>query len=273
MGLRFVTFVLTALMANVAINGVALALHGGSVDDAYRGFKLMTVAPKPGMTFDTKIIEAPRALGKIRKALDIIRARSPFSAQIIETLKESGTIVIVYAPGFRELSDSGALIAGAYLPDFFKREGIGLAEREFVMVIGRHGIKWPTHELAEVIVHELAGHARQHLRGKLKTVRELDLECEAMLYSEKFYQDYGVNKKSHDIIKFRQALEDYWCSDFKRYLRKTSPAAMKLWDVLNPNIPGLLAIFDGYIRRIGPKKVVGSGAKKAREIRPPGTRQ
>ena len=75
-------------------------------------------------------------------------------------------------------------------------------------MVGRYGAKWPARELAAVLAHELVGHGMQQYRGRMEHVRTIDLECEAYLYEEQAYQDLGLDKRSSEMIKFRQALED-----------------------------------------------------------------
>jgi len=83
--------------------------------------------------------------------------------------------------------------------------------------VGRHGVKWPTNELAAVLANELVGHGMQHQRmGKM---RPIDLECKAYLYEELANQDLGLNKRSSEMVRFRKGLETHWCADFKRYMR------------------------------------------------------
>jgi len=116
-----------------------------------------------------------------------------------------------------------------------------------VKLVGRHGVKWPADELAAVLAHELVGHGIQQQRGRLSKIRELDAECEASLYEEIVNQDLGLDKHSREMVAFRQALENHWCTDFKAYLRAQRPSAMTLWNAIDPDVPKLLAVFEAYL--------------------------
>jgi hypothetical protein len=113
-------------------------------------------------------------------------------------------------------------------------------------------------ELAAVLVHELVGHGTQYLNGRFKSLRNVDLECEAWLYEEMAYQDFRFDKSSREMIKFRQQLEgvgftDGYCSDFKRYMQKNTPARMPYWASLNPDVPKLLEAFEDYLNDLRAK--------------------
>ena len=232
----------------VALSGPVAAGSAGAQDQVsftHKGIDLVAVPVKPGTRADTSIPGPRPGLDSLRRGLDVIHLKSPFSVARLETLKNNGQVIIAYNPNFEE-GKTGVFALAAFFPDFFKKDASGEGAKRFVVVVGPHAIKWPADELAMVIVHELVGHGMQHLRGRLEYIRELDLECAANLYGEKFYQDIGIDKTDNDVIAFRRALEDHWCSDFKRYLRRREPSLMKLWDVLNPDVPRLLAAFENY---------------------------
>ena len=225
---------------------------------------LFAAPPKPGVTYDISIVGADKALTDIRKALDLLYRKSPFSRTAIQTLRKNGKVFIVYEPNFPEKGkDLTTIKAAAFFPDYFEKHGGGPGGQVFLAIVTRYGIKWPTPELAAVLAHELVGHATQQLLGRLGFIRELDIECEAYLYQEKAFQDLGVDKFAKDIVLFRQNLENHFCSDFKRYLRKRDPASAKLWDVLNPDVPRLLAVFDAYAKDLSAKGVSGKAIKAA----------
>ena len=118
--------------------------------------------------------------------------------------------------------------------------------RLFISVVGRHGIKHSTAELAGTIVHELAAHGIQHLQGRDKGRRRLDIECEAFLYQLGAFQDFEMDKFSRYMIIFRKQLRNFNCDDFRRYMQKHKPDYLGLWDQLNVDVPRLLDMFEEY---------------------------
>ena len=232
---------------------------------AYKGITLIAVPPRPGVKYDVKLVGPRDALDNLRKALDFIQQESPFSVAAIETLKENGNLVLVYNPSFGPPVGAGLMIA-AFFPDFFKKDSGGNGRKDFVVVVGPHGIKWPTPELSGVLVHELVGHGMQNLQGRMEYIRVLDLECAASLYEEKFYQDSGRDKTTKDAIEFRQALKRHWCSDFMRYLRARAPSLTKLWDVLDPDVPRLLEAFNNYAKDLRDRSVSGAAIQAALKL-------
>lgn len=201
----------------------------------------------------------------IAKAIDVIYAKSPFSAAKLETLKKNGQVVISYNPVYQSGKLGGFALA-SFFPGFYKRDSKNPDDKRFFVVIGPYAVKWPTNELAMIIVHELVGHGTQHLLRRLDYIRVLDLECAANLYGEKFYQDIGIDKKTRDVIKFRKELEKHWCSDFKTYMRKNAPSRMALWEVLNPDVPKLLDVFDVYVNALRKSGVAGKAIAANKEF-------
>ena len=118
-----------------------------------------------------------------------------------------------------------------------------------MVIVSRHGIKWPTREFAAVMVHELVGHGVQHLNDSWGKMRLIDMECEAWLYEEMAYQDLKINKFSNEMIDFKKQLEKQ-CDSFLRYLRNHDPKVAALWDKLNPDVPRLLKHFAGYQKQL-----------------------
>ena len=236
-----------------------------AVERTFKGIRLVGVPAEPGVDYGIKLVSPRRGLRNLRKALELIHGKSPFSVAAIETLKENGNVIVVYSPRLPQ-TKGGYLLAAVFLPDYFKRGGGGPGGKDFVVIVGPLGIKWPTPELAMVLVHELVGHGMQQLRGRMDYVRELDLECAANLYGEKFYQDIGIDKRTTEVIQFRRALEEHWCSDFKRYMREKTPSLTKIWDVLNPDVPRLLEAFDGYADDLRDGGVSGDAVKAARKM-------
>jgi len=252
--------VFVATVWSVSVLGVGPAAKAAELPQViHKDVTLVVVPPKAGVTYDVSIVGADKALTDIRKALDQLYRKSPFSKTAIETLRKNGDIFLVYDPNFPGRVENMAVPRMAmFFPDYFQKHGGDLEGQAFLAVVTRHGIKWPTPELAALIAHELVGHAMQQLLGRYKNVRELDLECEAYLYQEMAYQDLGVDKFARDIVIFRKNLENHFCSDFKRYMQKRDPASAKLWDVLNPDVPRLLAVFDAYAKDQRAKAISGT---------------
>jgi|GEM_PF-546311 len=217
--------------------------HNKTEIAVHHGIRLEAFPPRSDINHDVKLVDAGVALAKLKRALDFIYRKSPRSLTAIETLKANGSILIFYDPSFEPPSDG--LVIAVYLPEFYKDKDEN-GKKEFVVVVGTHGIKWPTEELAGVLVHELVGHGMQKYLGHMDYVRSLDLECTASLYEEQFYQDINRDKTTADAVQFRQALERHWCSDFKTFIQKSDPALLKTWDVMNPDVPKLLKSFDAY---------------------------
>ena len=262
----------TGLVALVAVISSMTITAGGAlaqdkmVEDSHRGIGLIAVPPKPGVKLDITIVGPRDGLDRVREALDLIYRESPYSRAQIETLKKAGEVVIVYDPGFSE-KESSSLLVGAFLPDFFNKNSNKEEDKVFLAVITHYGIKWPPRELAGIIAHELVGHGMQHMGGRRETMRELDLECEAWLYEEAAYQDLRMNKKPKEMIEFRQQLEGFYCDDFKRYMRKQSPSQEHMWDVLNPDVPRLLAVFEDYLIELDRQGISQKSAAAAEKLR------
>jgi|GEM_PF-1588793 len=224
-----------------AANGLAWIKH--------RGVNLMALDPLAGASFDVDVAGRSRALGKLRAALDTLLDRSPLNAAAIGKLKLKGDVFIVYDPGYPKVPSPDIL--GAQLAEFRTDLFDNAAELTdgiaFAVVIGRYLIKWPSDEVAAMLAQEIVGHGMQHREGRFETMNEQDARCEAGLYREKAHQDFGFNKRAALHVKFRQALEWQWCSNFKRYMKARVPERMALWQTLNPDVPALLAVFADYV--------------------------
>lgn len=244
--LRAAAFVAAALI-------VAAVPHEGAAQAdlphlSHLGVELIAVPAKPGARLDVPILAAQQGLENLRAALDVLMRRSPLNAQAIETLKQSGRVIIVYEPRHPPPEATVDGIA-AFFPYFFRNREDGSAG-DFLVVVGRHGIKWPASELAAVLAHELAGHGMQRHRGERETMRMLDRECEAQLYQEKALQDLGVDKGSQFVVKFRRELENHYCADFRRFQRQHRPDTLRLWEARNPDVVGLLTVFREHLRNL-----------------------
>jgi TPR repeat protein len=239
-GLLFIIVV----MGNV---GVAEALKANG---KHAGIELYTSPPKPGVKYDEDVTPSGPALKKIKAAIDLIYSKSSYSASKIDFLKKQGRVVMVYDPHLPDPDQaSGGMLLAIFVPSYLRdggTKGSG-SKKDFVVAVSRIGILWDLDFLASVIVHELVGHGVQHQRGRIDTMRELDIECEAWLYQERSLQDFGFDKFSKTMGQFRTQLEDRECSEFRRHQAVKYPAAYKLWDETNPDVPRLLASFDKYL--------------------------
>ena len=242
MGIRnTVTVAALALIGAGALTGAIAEPLAHATDN---GIELYAARAPAGATFDVPIVHPADGLARLRKAVDTLVGGSPFAAQAIAKLKTAGRVVVVYDPAFPKERVTAFEVA-AFFPHFFRPdEGGG---RDFLVVVSRHGIKWPTRELAAVLAHELAGHGMQRLRGGFYTMREVDRECEARLYQEQAFQDLGVGKGSSIMVRFRRSLESEYCADFRSFQQRRQPEALELWNTRNPNVPRLLASFRDYV--------------------------
>lgn len=253
--------------APVLAAGVEAAADGKAISAVHDGISLIAMYPPPGVTFDVAIVAPEEGLENLTRALDLIGSQSPLAKSRIEALKKSGSVFITYDPRHPDTkANLATLQVAAFLPFYFEKD----TEREgknFLVVVGRHGIKWPPRELAGVLVHELVGHGIQHLEGRKQAMRLADIECEAWLYEEMAHQDFGIDKFSKEMIEFRRQLEDQ-CSTFLGHLRKNDPQGLRLWEVLDPDVPKLLDRFRAYLeglRHRGVMKDALAFAEKTRE--------
>ncbi|NQU59746.1 MAG: sel1 repeat family protein [Rhodospirillales bacterium] len=234
----------------------------------HKGVLLIATAPPAGAKFSISLVAPKPGMEKMRDALNLLYEKSELSRTTIEKLKKNGQVFIVYDPKFpNKVEDLTRIKAAMFFPNYFKNRGDKKIEKSFLTIVTRFGIKWTTPELAGVLAHELVGHAVQQLLGRIDILRELDLECEAWLYQEQVLQDLGVDKFHRDIVNFRQNLENHYCSDFKRHLRQKDPPSLKLWDVLNPDVPWLLAAFEIYVQALKASGISGKAIKAATGMR------
>jgi len=244
------------LPANAATKPEIARLHNG--------INIIALPLPTGNTTGIDLIPPAQAVTALQSAIDLIYAKSPFSAKAFERLKKAGKVTIVYDSKFPEEKFSSVTIA-AFFPDFFQKEG---HLKEFLVVVGRYGIKWPLERLAAVVVHELGGHGYQHLRGRTETDRKIDRECEALLYEEAALQDFDVERSSSNMVRFRREMQTNWCSDFRRYMHDRDPALMALWNNGKPFVEKVLVVFEDYLTHLQETGVSGDAiaavAKKRR---------
>ncbi len=217
-----------------------------AVQREYRGVRLIALAETPGKRFDASLLPAEEGLRNIAGALDHLIRNSPFSAKEFVRLKKSGQVTLVYKPGDLKNAHGGENVA-TFMPDYALEAGKPKREKDFLVIVGRHGVKWPAHELAATLAHELVGHAAQQRRDRLASIRHVDAECEASMFEEIANQDLGFKKHSRKMVVFRKTLEYRWCADFKAYMAAHVPGQMVQWDTLNPDMPKLLAVFEDYL--------------------------
>ena len=217
---------------------------------------------------DVSIVPTQQGAEKIIQALEVLYAQSPQSFAVIEQLKQAGPVIVIYdpsypPPGVHLTTTQIALFLPTFI-DSFDKNNTG---KQFTVIVGRDGIKWPLKELAAVLVHELMGHGKQHLEDRIDTMRTLDVECEAWLHQELAHQDLKLDKQSKDMVDFRQQLEGIHCDDFIRYMRKRTPDQAALWDVQNPDVIKLLTVFDGYIVEQRSKGMIASAQAATERMR------
>ena len=237
---------------------VSDAAETGAIEASHHGVALIVLPARPTTKYDVSLIDQDQALLALQGALDLIVTKSPSSSEKIDDLKMNGKVAIIYDPNFpwKEIT---TITMAAFIseipeflveefPDVFSKIAQEDGARIFVSVIGRHGIKHSTSELAGTIVHELAAHGIQHLRGRIEGRRRLDVECEAFLHQLGAFQDFEMDKFSRYMIMFRKQLRNFVCDDFRRYMQKHKPDQIHLWDQLNVDVPRLLDIFDEYVK-------------------------
>ncbi len=246
------------LMAALLVGSpqISDAAETKAIETSHRGITLIALPAKPTTKYDVSLIDQDKALLAIRGALDLIYAKSPSSSELIEDLKSSGQVAIVYDPNFpwKEVTTITMAAFISKIPKFliedfpavFGKFAPASDKRFFISVVGRHGIKHSPAELAGTIVHELAAHGVQHLQGRVEGRRRLDVECEAFLHQLGAFQDFEMDMFSRYIIGFRKQLRNFNCDDFRRYMQKHKPEHMYLWDQLNADVPRLLGIFEDY---------------------------
>lgn len=214
----------------------------------FNGISLIGLTPPAGQSFDVPIVAANKALTIIKQALALIDANSPFSKSQIQRLKNTGPVIIVYDPRYPDkLSSMSSVKIALFSPYFYNPKKSDAKGPTFLIIVSRHGVKWPVKELAAVMVHELVGHGIQHLNNSWGKMRLIDMECEAWLYEEMAYQNLKMDKFSNEMIDFKKQLEKQ-CRNFLRYLRGHDPKGAALWESLNPDVPKLLKHFAGYQR-------------------------
>ncbi len=227
--------------------------------ETYADINLVAVPAPVRSAYSIGIVDARTGLRNLRAALDELMRRSPTAVAAVATLTGNGTVTIVYDPRFpKKTAGFNGLRLAAFHHD---PDADPAAPKRFAVVVGRYGIKWSPEALAVIVAHELVGHGMQYLHGSLRYLRELDSECQAYLYQEIAHQDLGLDKRSREMVAFRNSLEQRWCSDFKEYMAVSAAAEMRLWDALNPDVTALLGVFDRYLAARYPDAITAAAAR------------
>ena len=235
-----------ALMLSATFAGPGVHAQEVPFVASHRGVQLIAWSAQAEGYYDVEVINADHAMERIRSALDLIERKSSFGTATLDKLKNSGYVIVVYDPNFPRGAASGAgTVLAAFVPDLIVGDYSGT--RRYPIVVGRYIVKWTTEGLASTLVHELV-HGNQHMNGRLRTLGELDRECEASLYQERALQDFGADKRSEQVVGLRRTLQLHSCVPFMRYMKANMPSKLELWNTLNPDVPQLLSIFDGYLQ-------------------------
>jgi len=258
---RWFSYILVLL--TISSPSLAAPAPAPELTRSYKGIQLVAMPLPPEGTYDIDLVAPDRALEAFAQAIDLIYSKSKFSARAFDRLKKAGQITVVYDPDFPKERFSSVTIA-AFFPDFFQTEG---NLKQFLVVVGRYGLNWPLKKLAAVIVHELGGHGYQHLRGRTGKDRKIDRECEAQLYEEAALQDFGVERSTADMVRFRREMHNNWCSDFRRYMRERDPKLMELWQFGKPDVPEVLAIFEDYLLHLQSQGISGKAVAAVNQKR------
>lgn len=229
-----------ALLA-LSIPGGLGAEPPGRVEE-YRGIRLEARPVRAGDYYEVEVLDGEAAIGRIRDALDLIYARLPSGAARLEALKRSGDVIIAYDPRFppRPASVSRGTVFAAFVPG--PADG---GKKRYPILVSRYIVKWSREGFASALVHEIV-HGVQHEEGRLRRWGRLDLECEASLHQERALQAFGVDKRTEQSVVHRRVLQLQSCVPFIRWMERNAPDEMDLWDTLDPDVPGLLALFDAY---------------------------
>jgi len=212
----------------------------------HRNIQLIALSAPLNKEFDIPVMSQEQALNVIRKSIDLIYAKSSYTANRLDELRKSGPLIVIYNPQFPEWS-RGDLTLAAFLPYHLDLDGNSLIQEAYVAVLGRYIIQHSAAEIAaEGIAHELVGHGFQHRDGTLELLSGLNAECEASLYEMKAFQDLGVDMLSSHMVRFRLELEKHNCDDFRRFMGKRKKSLMYLWDQKYIDVDYILRIFKDY---------------------------
>jgi hypothetical protein len=226
---------------------------------SHRGMRIETVPVNPDRVFDVDLINADAAVKKMKAAIDLIYKDARDLSRKLNRIKAAGDVHIIYNPNYPNKAQDLAMVRVALFLPYYLDEQTANTTKPLPVLISRHGIKWPTNELAAILVHELVGHGDQYLKGLTDTTRSNELECDAWLLEEQAYQNFGLDKSSRNMIQFRKQLGGYrgkagHCTAFLNYVRKTWPDKISLYERLNPDVPALrklLVKFMAHLEKTG----------------------
>jgi hypothetical protein len=122
------------LMAGVKITGLAVVVLLVSLEgqlaraeqlvEEYRGMTLVAREVKTGVNYQTNVYEKRAALDKMKAALELLYANSPFSVTRIDALKRSGKVLVIYDPDFPKQSNKRtSIIRAAFIPHYNTMSG------------------------------------------------------------------------------------------------------------------------------------------------------
>jgi len=256
MAARLLVFVL-ALLCTALNPPQASANSRIAYQTEFDGIQIIGLKPPEGATYDFPIIEPREGVEKLIEAMALINENSPFSVKQIAALKKSGPVVVIYDPNLPERRTNLVnILAAIFMPKFGTQADSDSMGKSFPVVVTRFGIKWPLKELAPVLVHELVGHGVQHMEDRLESMRKIDVECEAWLYTEMAHQELGMENFTDERIKMRKNLA-FQCDDFFRHLERNDRDGYAIWHVLKPDIPKLLQHFGYYLDDLRRSGVMG----------------
>lgn len=210
--------------------------------EEYQGIDIVGMPLPPAADYDIPLADPAATVAKLKAALGRVLTLSKVSAAGIDRLRQHGNVRIVYDAAFPRRSFTRVVIA-AYAAGEWTPQ---LGKKDFTVIVGRFGANWDVPELAAVLVHELIGHGIQRLKNRIGVDRPIDLECEARLWQELYYIDARMPLDTQEMISFREKTNRRVCHDFRRFIAKAEPDMMRNWDRGQPDMPGLLAVFQRY---------------------------
>lgn len=242
------------LLNLICITGIAEAAEPAFVE-RHRGVTFAAMDAPPDYIPDIPLLPLDEGVQRLKTALDRLEQGAPSVSREIDRLRNAGDVVVVYHPVFPR-RQSSAITAAAFFPQFFDPAS---ADKTFLVIFGRYGVKWSLDDIALVLAHELAGHGIQHLEKRLPApttidtdpyARRKDFECEANLYSEWARQQMRLGLESSRLLNQRLALERHWCKPFIQWLSRNGSPLASEWGKPKPNVPTLLPALRRFITTV-----------------------
>jgi hypothetical protein len=233
--------------ALAALLGLMMLSPGALAEgESHRGVLLLSRVNAP---VAKGVVSPEVAEGKIRRALDLIYRKSPLAGRMIDSLKEAGTVVIIYDPDHARSS-----LVENRLAMFETSSGVEEIDRDmplkFVAVLGRQVLHRNSGEIAGTIVHEIVGHGSQHRAGRLSKMTVDDRECEARLFQLATWQDLGVPQRAPFVVQFRRSLERLYCLPFRQWLVRRNHHMKNGFDLIEIQPIDLAVAFRDYIDQV-----------------------